>query len=76
LTVLLLFAQCKMHYWWLVTWFDLTVPLCTMHNELWVIDNCIWLDDRHQDSGRTTQNCLACRSSHNLIPGLRLCLSN
>jgi hypothetical protein len=24
LTVLLLFAQCKMHYWWLVTWLDLT----------------------------------------------------
>jgi uncharacterized protein YlaI len=23
LTVLLLFAQCKMHYWWLVTWLDL-----------------------------------------------------
>jgi hypothetical protein len=23
-TVLLLFAQCKMHYWWLVTWLDLT----------------------------------------------------
>jgi hypothetical protein len=22
LTVLLLFAQCKMHYWWLVTWLD------------------------------------------------------
>jgi hypothetical protein len=24
LTVLLLFAQCKMHYWWLVTWLDMT----------------------------------------------------
>jgi hypothetical protein len=24
LTVLLLFAQCKMYYWWLVTWLDLT----------------------------------------------------
>jgi hypothetical protein len=26
--VLLLFAQCKMHYWWLVTWLDLT---CELH---------------------------------------------
>jgi hypothetical protein len=25
LNVLLLFAQCKMHYWWLVTWLDLTL---------------------------------------------------
>jgi hypothetical protein len=25
LTVLLLFAQCKMYYWWLVTWLDLTL---------------------------------------------------
>jgi hypothetical protein len=24
LTVLLLFAQCKIHYWWLVSWLDLT----------------------------------------------------
>jgi hypothetical protein len=24
LTVLLLFAQCKVHYWLLVTWLDLT----------------------------------------------------
>jgi hypothetical protein len=27
LTVLLLVAQCKMHYWWLVTWLDLTIGL-------------------------------------------------
>jgi hypothetical protein len=25
LTVLSLFAQCKMHYWWLVTWLDLAL---------------------------------------------------
>jgi hypothetical protein len=31
LTVLSLFAQCKMHYWWLVTWLDLT---------LWWVRSC------------------------------------
>jgi hypothetical protein len=27
LTVLLLFALCKMHYWWLVTWLDLATAV-------------------------------------------------
>jgi hypothetical protein len=27
LTVLLLFAPCKMSFWWLVTWLDLTLKL-------------------------------------------------
>jgi hypothetical protein len=37
LTVLLLFAQCKMHYWWLVTWLDLSswIPLVSSPIPKW-----------------------------------------
>jgi hypothetical protein len=31
LTVLLLFAQCKMHCWWLVLWLDWTFPWTCLH---------------------------------------------
>jgi hypothetical protein len=37
LTVLLLFAQRKMHYWWLVTWLDLSwlvIPGCWIRSML------------------------------------------
>jgi hypothetical protein len=53
LTVLLLFAQCKMNYWWLVTWhehkhenflfFDCAVALCTLKNSFLVSRNLSWL---------------------------------
>jgi hypothetical protein len=36
LTVLLLFAKCKMHYWWLVTWLDLIMLLCIAEVHIWL----------------------------------------
>jgi hypothetical protein len=43
LTVLSLFAQCKMHYWWLVTWLDLTSQIWTSgtcrNSSVWI--NCM-----------------------------------